>query len=102
MSNHHDTRTAHNYVSPFQFKTREEYLEWRSGWRQAYASLSTKIREAKASIRGRPRTFSDSKVQSAIHRWRIDANEMMLDREESRRAAHASYLAAKQAEPQAA
>lgn len=60
------------------------------------ASLSAKIREAKDSIRGRPHTFADSKVQSDIHRWRIDANEMMLDREESKRAARDGYLAAKQ------
>jgi hypothetical protein len=102
MTSNHNYDRPFNYISPFQFRTREEYLEWRAGWRQAYAALSIKIREAKSSIRGRPHVFGDGTVQSRIHGWRIDANEMMLDREESKRAAHASYLAAKQTKPQAA
>lgn len=64
-----------------EFNTREEYLAWRTAWREEYKNQSQLIRDTKQVIREAHRTGGDaSSYQSQLHRHRARANSLMQAR----------------------
>ena len=83
------------------FKTKAEYLTWRSQWRADYAALTHKIRNYKAARKGgtsRERAIA----QCWCHLLRQKASAKLEDRKQSKLLAQQGYLAAKTAAAAAA
>lgn len=80
-----------------QFKTKEEYLQYRKDWKQEYAELSKTIRETKAEIN---RRFKDNEYAGILQsnlalKLRPQAKAMLIERAWSKEEAQRQYLAAK-------
>ena len=78
------------------FKTKKEYLTWRSQWKAEYAALSTEIRACKTARKSR-----SSEERSAAQVWcylhRKKATALLEKRAQSKVMAQQCYLAAKTA-----
>jgi hypothetical protein len=63
----------------FTFTTREEYLAYRADWRAQYKELTLEIRANKREQREN-KGNDNSGLQSQLHRLRVRANQLMLER----------------------
>jgi hypothetical protein len=79
-----------------QFKTKEEYLAYRSAWKAEYKQLSYEIRETKKDIRElmRNREYAGG-LQSSLIRQRAEATAMLEELKLAKVEAQRQYLAAK-------
>ena len=73
------------------FKTKEEYLKWRSQWQADYAALSDRIRDKKAA-RKNGTIAERCTAQVWCHLLRKEATAMLEERKESKVKAQQSYL----------
>ncbi|SOC27403.1 hypothetical protein SAMN05428964_105402 [Thalassospira xiamenensis] len=73
-----DAGRADWIASALTYKSREDYLAWRTAWRQEYAELSRTIREAKRD-RDDKNLSSDQRsgAQAHCHTLRHRAHDMM-------------------------
>ena len=81
------------YAFEYVFRNKAEYLEFRRRWRQNYATLSSAIREAKASIKitMRKREYA-GKLQCDLLASKAEAKMQLLMRAVSKQEASRQYL----------
>ena len=81
----------------FAFQTKEQYLEFRSCWKENYAALSQTSRNLKALIKAtmQSREYA-GKPQSELHVLKSEASMQLAMRRSAKQEANRQWLAARQ------
>lgn len=84
-----------------EFKTKEEYLQYRNDWKDEYKQVSANIRELKNDIRNLQREGNPNVgiYQSSREKHRKQATLMLIELKLAKEEAHKQYLAAKDLRP---
>ena len=80
-----------------EFKTKEEYLQYRKDWKREYAELSQTIRETKAEINRRFKEYEYAGILQSelVLKLKPQAKAMLIERAWSKEEAQRQYLASK-------
>jgi len=75
-----NTKPSIDYTFSFEFKGREEYLEFRREWKKRYMQLSKEIREAKNNLKNemRRQALDNCKFYSV---WKLEGHKFTLQEE---------------------
>jgi hypothetical protein len=80
------------------FKTREEYLEWRTAYREVYSEISNRIRETKRSLvlAEKARNPAAGSIARKLREQRVMARKLLTVRDEGKKRATQIYTMKKE------
>lgn len=70
-----------DYTFSFEFKGREEYLEFRREWKERYMQLSKEIREAKGNLKNEMRRQAAEPDHQWYSVWKLEGSKFTLQEE---------------------
>ncbi len=76
-----DAKPSIDYTFSFEFKGREEYLEFRREWKERYKQLSADIRKAKNNLKNEMRSQAAEPDHEWYSVWKLEGHKLTLQEE---------------------